>query len=450
MKLRFKLALYNTLTKIAIILFTGLITLFFIEKISVNHIEARLEKSKVRLLNDLSTGELNEFLESQTQTRSTYRDFNILNQEYVTAKQVAYQPHISSEIKYRTDRRIVDNVPEVYRVLSTYFDFDNKTYLLEIGESIESVEDLKDIVKKFTLVMLAVALVLTLVSDMVFTKYLLQPFYKIIEKKLVNVNDPLNFDHEPISTTTYDFKMLDDSISTLMKKISTLFQLEKQFIANVSHELLTPISIISTRLENLMVKEELSESAENKIFASLKTLNRLRSIINSLLLISKVENNQFAKTDKIDMPELMAEITEELEDRLEAKNITFYNRITYQFSMTGNRPLLHNMLFNIINNAIKYNHDSGSIVITDDINDEYYTLQIADTGIGMEDPQIEKAFNRFEKLQSDEAESYGLGLAIVKSIATFHQVDVGIKSHKGQGTTFTLIFNKRQNFTKTS
>jgi len=439
MKLQIKLAVYNTLTKIAVILFTGLFTLVAIENVSVNHIEKRLNKSKEKLIRNLSTSEIKQFLVSYRD--STYRDSNILNQEYVIVKPVAYVPDVPLTTSYRTGSRIVDQNPEVYRILSTKFNFNDHTYQLEIGESIESIEDLKTIIKQFTLVVLVVALALTLVSDLIFTKYLLSPFYRIIDRKLIKVNDPLNFDYEKVKTTTQDFNLLDDSISLLMKKITDLFILEKQFIANVSHELLTPISIISTRLENLMLQEQLSEDAENKLFASLKTLNRLKSIINSLLLISKVENNQFNKSDQVNLADVVLEITEELEDRLEAKEIQFYNRLIYKYTLTANRALIHTLLFNVINNAVKYNQRKGHIVISDSVSINSYTIQIADTGVGMEPNQIENAFNRFEKLESEEMESFGLGLAIVKSIATFHNINIDIKSHKGKGTTFTLTFN---------
>jgi signal transduction histidine kinase len=440
MKLQLKLALYNTLTKIAVILFTGTITLLAIEKISVNHIEVRLEKSKDQLFKNLSSNEINSFLVKD----KIYSDYNILNQEFVQIKPIAYTPNVNTVIKYRTADRIVDNTRETYRILSTRFNFNNHTYLLEIGESIESIEDLKTIIKQFTIVVLIVALALTLASDLIFTKYLLNPFYKIIDRKLIKVNDPLNFDYEKVKTTTQDFNLLDDSISLLMKKISDLFLLEKQFIANVSHELLTPISIISTRLENVMLQEaNLSEDAENKLFASLKTLNRLKAIINSLLLISKVENNQFNKGDQVMIAGVINEIAEELEDRLEDKKIQFNNRMIYHYDMTANRPLIHTLLFNIINNAIKYNVNKGHIVISDDLVNNTYSVKIADTGLGMDTAEIDKAFNRFEKLESDEMESFGLGLAIVKSIAAFHSIKIDIRSNKGKGTTFELTFLNR-------
>jgi signal transduction histidine kinase len=278
--------------------------------------------------------------------------------------------------------------------------------------------------------------------DLTFTRFLLKPFYQIIDRKLIKVNDPLNFDYEKVKTTTQDFELLDSSISTLMAKISNMFMLEKQFIANVSHELLTPISIISSRLENILQQDGLTVESENKLFASLKTLNRMKSIINSLLLISKIENNQFNKTDRVVISDIIKEVSEELEDRLEDKKIQFNNHAYFAWAMQANRTLMYTLLFNIINNAIKYNKMNGGIFITDKLKDDVYTLEITDTGIGMNDKEIEMAFNRFEKLDTNHKESYGLGLAIAKSITAFHNIGVQIISSKNAGTTFRLTFNR--------
>jgi signal transduction histidine kinase len=437
MKLQVKLAVYNTLTKVAIILFTGLLILLSIEKISYNHMELILESDEQATLRNLLSKEINGSLTSQ----KVYQDNNILNEEFISIKPVAYKAVLAPSGKFTTERREFNRITKDYRILSHRFNFNNHTYMLQIGVAIESVEELKSIIKKFTIVVLVIALVLTLISDLIFTRFLLAPFYKIIDRKLIKVNDPMNFDYEKIKTTTQDFELLDDSISSLMKKISNLFILEKQFIANVSHELLTPISIISSRLENILLQEELSEGSENKMHASLKTLNRLKSIINSLLLISKVENNQYDKSDMVMVAAVVMEIQEELEDRIEERRLTFTNNLKYIYTIKGNRPLMHTLLFNLINNAIKYNNPAGSITINDELKEDTYTIKITDTGTGMDKKQIDNAFNRFEKLETDEKESYGLGLAIVKSITAFHNIRIQINSAKGQGTTVKLVFD---------
>jgi signal transduction histidine kinase len=110
--------------------------------------------------------------------------------------------------------------------------------------------------------------------------------------------------------------------------------------------------------------------------------------------------------------------------------------------MAANRSLMYTLLYNVINNAIKYNRTGGNITVSDNLRGDIYTLEIIDTGIGMDEDEIEKAFNRFEKLNTSEKESYGLGLAIAKSIAAFHDIKVQINSKKNRGTTFQLIFSK--------
>jgi len=439
MKLQFKLALYNTLTKLAIIVLTSVLILFSLENITYNHISSRLKDKKNELIKHLSSKEISQILNQQ----QSFTDYNILKEEYIFLKQIQYQHNRQPVESFSTERRTIEQSTDTYLILTYTFNFNGHSYLLEIGDSTDTVIQLKQTIKEFTLLMLFVALSLTLVIDLVFTKYLLEPFYQIIDRKLIKVNDPMNFDYNKVKTSTQDFELLDESISSLMKKIADLFTLEKQFIANVSHELLTPISIISSRLENIVLQEELSEDSENKIFASLKTLNRLKSIINSLLLISKVENLQFNKTDQVNIANIVDEVYKELEDRLEDKKIIFTNNINHTYLMQGNHSLVHTLLFNLINNAIKYNRDEGSITITDQINQWHYILEITDTGMGMDELQIERAFYRFEKLDTDEKESYGLGLAIVKSITAFHDIAVQIKSEKDKGTTIKLIFNRQ-------
>lgn len=438
MKLQIKLALYNALTKLAIILFTGGLILVSLEQLTYHHIAIRLTEKKHELTKHLSEKEIFAILNQQ----QSFIDYNILKEEYIIIKPVNYQPSLADHNIFVTEARTIEKRTETYRILKSAFNFQGHTYYLEIGETMYTVEELKSTIKGFALLMLFIALTLTLLIDLTFTRFLLKPFYQIIDRKLIKVNDPLNFDYEKVKTTTQDFELLDSSISSLMAKISNLFMLEKQFIANVSHELLTPISIIGSRLENILQQEGLTVESENKIFASLKTLNRMKSIINSLLLISKIENNQFNKTDRIAIADVIKEVSEELDDRLEDKKVRINNHIQYNWIMQANRTLMYTLLFNIINNAIKYNKPNGGIFISDHLKDDIYTLEITDTGIGMNDKEIERAFNRFEKLDTDHKESYGLGLAIAKSITVFHNIGVEITSAKNAGTTVRLIFNR--------
>src|SRR5476651_1166000 len=114
MKLQVKLALYNTLTKVAIILFTGLLILLSIEKISYNHIELRLENDKEQTLKNLSSSEISSILGD----KKAYTDYNILKEEFITITQTKYNPEVTREVKFTTETRDFDKYTQTYRILT--------------------------------------------------------------------------------------------------------------------------------------------------------------------------------------------------------------------------------------------------------------------------------------------------------------------------------------------
>lgn len=447
MNLQSKFALYNAITKIAVILVLGSIILISLEKISSNHLDRRLTKKRLKVIENINDKEIDSLIRN----RHSFTDYNILKEEFIVLNEVSNTGKLDQTISFNTDRREIEGDVEIYRILNAKFEFNSKRYQLELGESMTALEPIKATIRFYMLIVLVIALLITLITDYAFSTFILRPFYKIIDQKINKVNDPTQYNYANIPTNTKDFKTLDNSINSLMRKIANLFLLEKQFIANVSHELLTPISVLSGRLENILASESLTLANENKIFASLKTLNRLKVIINSLLLISKVENEQYIKKDEVFIGQELEDIYEDLEDRIVAKEIIYSNQINENFSFIGNKALIHTLLINIINNSIKYNVKVGTITITDRFIAEKYVVSIKDTGIGMEKEIVDNAFKRFERASHTEnEEGFGLGLAIVNSIANFHQLNIKIQSEKDQGTLVEIEFPISQNFIKTS
>jgi signal transduction histidine kinase len=226
-----------------------------------------------------------------------------------------------------------------------------------------------------------------------------------------------------------------------MNRIKEDFDREREFTSNASHELMTPIGILQTKMENLMLLNDLEEPVPEKIMEMMKTLNRLKKIVHSLLLISRIENDQYARQDNIQPKEMVEEIVSELSHRLEDRNITI--KVALQPLVTLHRlnyDLLFQLFYNLINNAIRYNKENGSISISDAVHAGVYTVFITDTGIGIAPSDIDTIFNRFRKKNTLEGEGYGLGLAIVKSIADYHDVRLKVVSEVGKGTTVSVIF----------
>ncbi|MGI8891938.1 MAG: sensor histidine kinase, partial [Bacteroidia bacterium] len=203
-----------------------------------------------------------------------------------------------------------------------------------------------------------------------------------------------------------------------------------------------PISILQTRIENILQTRKLPQEASEKLVESLNTVSRLTRTIKALLLISKIENEQYLKNEQVSLVELAKEVISEIEERLTEKNILIEEKWKDDFVFgPANRSLLFTMIFNLISNAIKYNIKNGKIIIQGEkLSDKYY-LKIIDTGIGMEPGQLNHIFDRFKRLEKNGSEGYGLGLPIVKKIVEFHKINVDVSSTAGTGSEFKLIFS---------
>lgn len=285
-------------------------------------------------------------------------------------------------------------------------------------------------------------ILLTVLADLFYSNYILGPLDRIIKTKLIGHKFPNFGSYQKVETSTSDFQYLDQSIHQMIETIESTFQKEREFISNASHELMTPISILQSKIENMFNREDIVDEVKVRLLEMQKILNRLKNITKTLLLISQIENEQFIKDDTINVKELLQDVYDEISIRLEEKEIMLNIDIPGDAVLNNvNKFLLYNLFFNLINNAIKYNKESGSINIKGTLVDASLVIEITDTGIGIAAEQLPFIFNRFKKFrQSLQQESFGLGLPIVKSIADFHKMKIDVTAELNIGSTFTLIF----------
>lgn len=369
----------------------------------------------------------------------SYGSYTMLKEEYVAIEPAAPELLIDT---IKTVERIVEGDTLSYRVLNHTFKAKDKNYLLEIGKTVGSINQYNKPLQRIALYVLMGLIALTIVIDLIFTRVLIRPLGKIIESKLLNRKFPFKDQSEPVKTTTQDFKYLDESLISLMDQINVDFEKEREFTANASHELMTPISILQNKMENLLADDQITEDVAMRIVGMMKTLDRLKKISSSLLFISRIENDQFVKLASVKLADLLEDIKEEISHRLEDKDLTFIIDIKDKVTLKNvNHDLLFQLFYNLINNAIKYNIEGGSVTVTDAVNKQGdYQVFIKDTGIGIASEDIDFIFDRFRKANLSENVGYGLGLSIVKSIAVYHNIDIQVTSIVKQGSTFTITF----------
>ncbi|NNC85616.1 MAG: sensor histidine kinase [Bacteroidia bacterium] len=437
MKLRHKIVIYNAISKGLIILAFGALLPIVVEKIVYNHIDRRLNARTEKVEKIIERGGLHEISLEQD---CSFESYDILKEEFITIGPLENDPDYPMEPTTEIRDWEIDGDQLNHRVLITPFVYDNQLYELNIGEGLSSIEALNGTIYKFTLFTMLGIILLSIFIDTGFIHYLMRPFNRIIVHKLKATKDPTSFKYDRIDSNTEEFIYLDDSINDLMRRTNEAFLIEKEFIANVSHELLTPISVLQNRMENLVADGTMDENSTEKIIESQRTLGRLSQIIRSLLMISKIENAQYIKTDTCDIKEIIDDVCEELHELIEDKNIQLNKSISSFKVQEGNRSLLFNMFFNVINNAIKYNKPSGSITITSSDQADKYSVTVADTGVGIDDEHLPNIFDRFKRFDKKNKAGYGLGLPIVKTIADFHDIEIDVQSEVNNGSTFSFAF----------
>ncbi len=224
-------------------------------------------------------------------------------------------------IPIKNERRKIEGDTIEYRILSYNFAVNKKNYLLEIGKSVDTIGETTTPLQNIAFAVLVGMVLLTILADQVYTNQVLKPLGLIIKTKLIGHTFPNFGSYKKVKTTTSDFQYLDISIHKMIEAIEAAFQKEREFISNASHELMTPISILQSKIENMFEREDIVDEFKVRLLEMQKILNRLKSITKTLLLISQIENEQFLKEDKISIKELLQEVYDEISVRLPDKNI---------------------------------------------------------------------------------------------------------------------------------
>ncbi|WP_318508063.1 two-component system histidine kinase PnpS [Bacillus sp. T3] len=232
-------------------------------------------------------------------------------------------------------------------------------------------------------------------------------------------------------------------------ELKKLEQTRKDFVANVSHELKTPITSIKGFTETLLdgAKDD-PESLEAFLNIILMESDRLQTLIQDLLELSRIEQHRFKLDIKeINLISILNEVITMLNKKATEKGIAITFETQHESLMLeGDLFRLKQVFINVINNAIMYTPKNGKITILMEEKESKVQVKVVDTGIGIEKHEIPRIFERFyrvDKARSRNSGGTGLGLAIVKHLIEAHKGTISVKSEVGKGTTFTILLKKK-------
>ncbi|QIB26679.1 two-component system histidine kinase PnpS [Caloranaerobacter azorensis] len=227
-------------------------------------------------------------------------------------------------------------------------------------------------------------------------------------------------------------------------EIRRLERMRKDFVANVSHELKTPLTSIRGFIETLKTGAVEDKEIRNKFLDIIDIeTSRLTNLIEDLLLLSQIENtNEMTKKDIIDVNKAIEEVIQVLEELAKKRGVRLIEKVNRKLpNLSGNKGWFKQMLINLIDNGIKYTPEGGTVTITAYSTKNRLVIKISDTGIGIAKQHLPRLFERFyrvDKARSRKVGGTGLGLAIVKHIVLAFRGEISVKSKVNKGTEFIV------------
>jgi signal transduction histidine kinase len=309
----------------------------------------------------------------------------------------------------------VDDELDEYRKLTTFVKLHSNYYRLEIIKPhLEAAEMIGIIVTTLGGLFMGLAFSFYL-SQRIISRKIWKPFFEILETLRLFRFDKKELPKLPYSPIN-EFQMLNEAVHELTLKNKEVFESQKQFIENASHEMQTPLSVIQSRLEALIGQAELTQEQAEILEGIIGSTQRLKKLNKTLLLLSKIENRQFLLAEQVDINTIISRSMEYYEEQKDSLNITVKTETQDSVIVQGNVMLTEILVQNLLKNAFLHNKENGWV----NIQTEEKKLMIANTGPEKQEKGMvlekDKLFNRFYK-QSGNPDTWGLGLAIARKIA---------------------------------
>ena len=342
------------------------------------------------------------------------------------------------KIDHRIDTRFFDapyqnrkeQKPENGRAVEGSVLLNGITYKFTIIISRESTEYLIQIIAIITFILMVVLIVILFLTNRYVLNGLWRPFYKLLNQ-LKDFNVSENSEHQLLVTKVDEFKELDQALELMSLRVKDDFQNLKEFTENASHEMMTPLAVITSKLDTLIQDESLKPEQFEQINDIYGATNKLSRLNQSLLLLVKIENNMIDDVEPIDLKDLLNDKLRQFQELTQTKELHVVANLISR-EVTVSRYLIDILFNNLISNSIRHNSNKGVLIITlfEDV------LLFQNTG----SPNALNAGRMFDRFQKGKkSEGTGLGLTIVKNICKMYGWEVAYSYHESMHT-FQIVF----------
>ena len=229
--------------------------------------------------------------------------------------------------------------------------------------------------------------------------------------------------------TIREYQQLASAFNGMLERLGSAFEVQRRFTGNAAHELKTPLALMQAQLEVWMESEDLSEMERKNVKSLQGQLERLTALVRTLLDMSEMET--IPRTERVELAPMAEEMVQDLEPAAQKRGITM--------TASGSDILLYRMLYNLVENAIKYGKQGGAVAVTLEENREKTEIRVADDGPGIPvemQEQVFEPFFRVDQSRSRASGGVGLGLALAQQIAALHGGSLTVEKSDETGTVF--------------
>ena len=404
MKLSAKSSIYYLIYTLFIFTIGTILFYFLIRNILFNAIDEALHQEKNQVIENLKYE--NEFKE-------------IHNSDFLDIIEVQAGSKIYDNFYNTTIFNLEKNINIDYRELKSVYKHGDNFYEITIRQSLTEAESLINSILPIEVTLFLGLIIGVLIINRFISDKIWEPFYELVERlkhyDLVNVKI-ISYKKSNVD----EFDELGEIVEKMTTRIYNDFNSQKEFNENSSHELQTPLAIIRNKLELLIQSKNLQDEDMVLIGSVFHSINRLTQLNKGLILLSKIENNQYYELSRINIGQLMETLMVSFEELIAERNIYVEINITKTIIIPANQILVETLLFNIISNAIKHNLDADGKITINTISKN--VLEVSNTGRSLP-VEADRMFERFLKSSNSEM-SVGLGLSIVKKICDLYKFKI--------------------------
>lgn len=404
MKLLTKTSLYLLYLTVIAFVASGFIFYYSIRTIVYKQIDSSLTTEK-------------NIIQEQIEHTDTIPDFNAAFGHLIEVKVYEHQLKKRQIIKDTLINAENDEDIPYRKLYYTNTTKHHKGYSISISHPLSEKRDLLEDTSTLLFVLFIFLILIFVIVNYWISRKLWIPFYKSL--KVIDEFD-ISSELSPVFTNSdiHEFNKLNQVLESMSEKIKNDYINLKEFNENASHEIQTPLSIIRTKLELLMQYENLNTEQIILLESVNDAVSRISKLNQGLLIISKIDNQQFASIEELSIKNTFLKYLSDYEEIIQLKKITVYNDFQSSLLVKINPVLAGMLASNLISNAVRHNVENGFIKISTVNN----TLTISNSGNSLK-IGTDHLFNRFTK-GSSNPESVGLGLSIVKKIVNYYNLSI--------------------------